>query len=80
MQSLFRLCSSLGWVVNAVGVVHVLVATEAATADLQQFVATADGTGNLTIAISPAIVTSGAAQTVSASPADIAAFKRRRYQ
>lgn len=41
---------------------------------LQQFVAnadvTADGSGNATISISPAIITTGAYQTVSAVPAD----------
>ncbi len=41
---------------------------------LQQFVvnadATADGSGNATLNISPAIITSGAYQTVSAAPAD----------
>lgn len=48
--------------------------TKASTGILQQFVATAngtaDGSGNLTVQISPAIVTSGAAQNVSGSPAD----------
>jgi hypothetical protein len=47
------------------------------TGALQQFVVTADvssdGSGNLTAAISPSIVTSGALQTVSGSPADNAA-------
>jgi hypothetical protein len=41
---------------------------------LQQFVVnagiSADGTGNATLSISPAIITSGAFQTVSAAPAD----------
>lgn len=41
---------------------------------LQQFVvladATADGTGNATLSISPSIITSGAYQTVSAAPAN----------
>jgi len=45
---------------------------------LQQFVVTADGTadgsGNMTISISPSIITSGAFQTVSAAPADNAAM------
>jgi hypothetical protein len=45
---------------------------------LQQFVvnadATADGSGNATLNISPAIITSGAYQTVSAAPADNAAI------
>ncbi|MFN3522228.1 MAG: P22 phage major capsid protein family protein [Phenylobacterium sp.] len=35
---------------------------------------TADGSGNLTVAISPAIVTAGATQNVSGSPADNAAI------
>lgn len=47
---------------------------------LQEFVvqadATADGTGAATITISPAIITSGAFQTVSAAPADNAAITR----
>ncbi|MTW19400.1 hypothetical protein GJ689_24730 [Rhodoplanes serenus] len=45
---------------------------------LQQFVAladaTADGSGNATLSISPAIITSGAQQTVSNAPADNAAI------
>lgn len=45
---------------------------------LQQFVvkadATADGSGNATLSISPAIITSGPFQTVSAAPADNAAI------
>lgn len=48
------------------------------TGALQQFVATADissdGSGNATVQIFPAIVTSGAFQTVTASPADNAAI------
>lgn len=48
---------------------------------LQEFVAindaTADGTGNATITISPAIITSGPQQTVSAAPADNAAITVR---
>lgn len=47
---------------------------------LQEFVAqadaTADGTGAATITISPAIITSGPFQTVSAAPADNAAITR----
>ena len=47
---------------------------------LQEFVvqtdATADGTGAATLTISPAIITSGAFQTVSAAPADNAAITR----
>lgn len=56
------------------GVFRVHPETKAATGILQQFVATADGTadgsGNLTVQISPSIITSGAMQTVSGSPAD----------
>jgi hypothetical protein len=47
------------------------------TGRLQQFVVTADisdTTGDMTIAISPSIITSGALQTVSAAPADGAAI------
>ena len=48
--------------------------TKQSTGIPQQFVATAnataDGTGNLTIAISPAIVTAGPTQNVSGSPTD----------
>jgi hypothetical protein len=54
--------------------------TKAVLPYLQQFVATADGTadgtGNLTMTIAPAIITSGAFQTVSAAPADNAAITR----
>ena len=54
--------------------------TKATLPYLQQFVAradgTADGSGNLTITIAPAIITSGAFQTVSAAPADNAAITR----
>lgn len=52
--------------------------TKQNTGRLQQFVVTADGSsdglGNLTLAISPAIVTSGKFQNVSAGPADNAAL------
>lgn len=52
--------------------------TKQNTGRLQQFVVTADGssdgTGNLTLAISPSIVTSGKFQNVSAGPADNAAL------
>jgi hypothetical protein len=48
------------------------------TGVLQQFVVTAagtsDGSGDLTISISPSIITSGATQTVNAVPADNAAL------
>lgn len=52
--------------------------TKLSTGILQQFVATADGTadgsGNMTVGISPAIVTTGPMQNVSGSPADNAAI------
>lgn len=52
--------------------------TKQSTGVLQQFVATAagssDGTGNMTLTISPPIITSGPHQTVSAAPADNAAI------
>lgn len=52
--------------------------TKASTGVLQQFVVTADASadasGNIAVAISPAIITSGATQTVSGSPADNAAI------
>jgi hypothetical protein len=52
--------------------------TKATLPHLKQFVVTADGSsdgsGNLTLTISPAIITSGAFQTVSAAPADNAAL------
>lgn len=63
-----------GDVFTIAGVFRVHPETKASTGILQQFVATAngtaDGSGNLTVQISPAIVTSGAAQNVSGSPAD----------
>ncbi|MDB5439971.1 MAG: hypothetical protein JWM33_2398 [Caulobacteraceae bacterium] len=63
-----------GDVFTVAGVFKVHPETKASTGILQQFVATADGTadgsGNLTVAISPTIVTSGASQNVSGSPAD----------
>jgi hypothetical protein len=52
--------------------------TRATLPFLQQFVVLADGSsdgsGNLTMSIAPAIITSGAFQTVSAAPADNAAL------
>lgn len=52
--------------------------TYQSTGDLQQFVVTADvssdGSGNLTAAISPSIVTSGPTQNVDSAPADNAAI------
>lgn len=67
-----------GDIFTLAGVYRVHPETKASTGVLQQFVATADGTadgsGNLTISISPSIVTSGATQNVSGSPADNAAI------
>jgi hypothetical protein len=58
-----------GEVITFAGCYTVHPETKVATADLQQFVVTADYAGGAgTIAISPAIVTSGAKQNVSASP------------
>ena len=63
-----------GDVFTITGVFRVHPETKASTGVLQQFVATADatadGSGNLTIPISPSVVTSGATQNVSGSPAD----------
>lgn len=54
--------------------------TKATLAYLQQFVVqadvTADGTGNVTLSIAPAIITSGAFQTVNSAPADNAALTK----
>lgn len=54
--------------------------TKAKLAFLQQFVvmadATADGTGNATLTISPAMITTGAFQTVDSAPADNAAITK----
>lgn len=67
-----------GDVFTIAGVFAVNPVSKISTGALQQFVATADGssdgTGNMTISISPAITTSGAFQTVSGSPADNAAL------
>jgi hypothetical protein len=67
-----------GDVFTVAGVYAVNPITKQSTGALQQFVVTADvssdGSGNLTAAISPSIVTSGALQTVSGSPADGAAL------
>jgi hypothetical protein len=67
-----------GDVFTIANVFHVNPQTRQSTGVLQQFVVTADvssdGTGNATIPISPSIVTSGAFQTVNASPADNAAI------
>jgi P22 coat protein - gene protein 5 len=67
-----------GDIFTIAGVFRVHPETKQSTGILQSFVATAnataDGSGNLTIPISPAIVTSGAAQNVSGSPADNASI------
>lgn len=67
-----------GDVFTLAGVYGVHPETRQAYGYLQQFVATADatadGSGNMTIAIYPAIVTSGGFQTVNAVPADNAAI------
>ena len=56
------------------GVYAINPVSKAALSTLQEFVvqvdATADGSGNASLVISPAIITSGAFQTVSAVPAD----------
>ncbi|MGB4498532.1 MAG: P22 phage major capsid protein family protein [Methylococcaceae bacterium] len=57
-----------GDVITIAGVYQVHPETKATMPNLQQFVITADGTTSL--GISPPIVTSGALQTVSASPAN----------
>jgi len=67
-----------GDVFTVAGVYAVNPVSKASTGVLQQFVVTADkssdASGNITIPISPSIVTSGAQQTVSGSPADNAAL------
>jgi hypothetical protein len=65
-----------GTVFTLAGVYAVNPVTKATLGDLQQFTVTADVTGasnEATLAISPAIVTSGSKQNVSAGPADNAA-------
>lgn len=64
----------VGDVVTFAGCYRVHPETKVATADLQQFVITANsGSSATTLAISPSIVTSGATQNVSASPTDTGA-------
>ncbi|MBE9581321.1 MAG: hypothetical protein IMF18_06855 [Proteobacteria bacterium] len=66
-----------GDVFTVAGVYAVNPKTGASTAELRQFVATADilaTGGDITIAISPSIVISGPLQTVTVSPADGAAL------
>lgn len=67
-----------GDVFTVAGVNAVNPITKQSTGALQQFVVTADfssdGSGNGSVGISPSIITSGATQTVTASPADGAAI------
>lgn len=66
-----------GTVFTIAGVYQVHPETKTVMPNLQQFVVTSDVTATTTtatLAISPAIVTSGATQTVSASPANSAAI------
>jgi hypothetical protein len=69
-----------GDVFTIAGVFAVNPVTKATLAYLQQFVVTADvtadGSGNATLSIAPAIITSGAFQSVSAAPADNAALTK----
>lgn len=68
----------IGDVFTIAGVNSVNPISKTSTGQLQQFVVTSDetsdGSGDLTIDISPSITTSGAYQTVSGSPADNAAI------
>ena len=64
-----------GDIITIAGVFRVHPETKANTGVLQQFVVTADsGASATSLAISPSIVTSGATQNVSGSPADNAAI------
>ena len=67
-----------GDVFTIAGVFAVNPASRATTSILQQFVVqadvSADGSGNATISIAPAIITSGPYQNVSAAPANAAAL------
>lgn len=69
---------AVGDVFTIAGVYAVNPQTRTTTGSLQQFTVTnafsSDGSGNGSIAISPSIVTSGALQTVTGSPADNAAI------
>lgn len=65
----------VGDVITIAGVYRVHPETKTTTSDLMQFVVTANsGTSATSLAISPAIVASGATQNVSGSPADNAAI------
>lgn len=67
----------VGDVITIANVFRVHPETKVTTSDLQQFVVTANsGTSATSLAISPAIVTSGARQNVSGSPADNAAITK----
>ena len=67
----------VGDVITIAGVYRVHPETKVSTSELQQFVVTANsGTSATSLAISPAIVTSGGAQNVSGSPADNAAISK----
>jgi hypothetical protein len=67
-----------GDVFTIAGVYDVNPITKATLPNLKQFTVTAaansDGSGNFTLTITPAIISSGAFQTVSAAPADNAAL------
>lgn len=67
-----------GDVITVAGVYAVNPMTRESTGQLRQFVVTqnaqADGTGNMTISISPPIITTGAFKTVTNSPADNASI------
>ncbi len=66
---------AVGDILTIAGVYRVHPETKATTKDLQQFVVTAAYAGGAgSVSISPAIVTSGATQNVSGSPADNAAI------
>lgn len=66
-----------GDVITIDGVFRVHPETKATTSQLQKFVVTADsGASAASLAISPAIVTSGGRQNVSGSPADNAAINK----
>lgn len=66
-----------GDVVTFAGCFSVHPETKVASSQLQQFAVTADvATNGTSIAVSPAIITSGATQTVSASPTDTGAVTK----
>ena len=66
-----------GDIITFAGVYRVHPETKVSTGQLQQFVITADsGASATSLAISPSIITSGARQNVSGSPADNAAITK----